>query len=170
MKKKRYSNPYLTGIGLGLVMLIAFWVTGLGLGASGAMMRTVVAVEKTVAPEHVNNNFYLKKYGGEGKSPFKHWLIFEILGVFAGGLISGALSGRIKKETNKGPRINNKKRWLFAFIGGGLFGFGARMARGCTSSVALCGGATLALGSWATMIAIFAGAYLTAWFARKLWI
>ena len=170
MKKKKYSNPYLTGIGLGLVMLIAFWVTGLGLGASGAMMRTVVAVEKIVVPDHVNNNFYLNKYGGEGKSPFKHWLIFEILGVFAGGLISGALSGRIKKETNKGPRITNKKRWVFAFIGGGLFGFGARLARGCTSSVALCGGATLALGSWATMIAIFAGAYMTAWFARKLWI
>lgn len=170
MKKIRYSNPYLAGIGLGLVMLIAFYVTGLGLGASGAMMRTVVAVEKVVVPDHVNNNFYLKKYGGEGKNPFKHWLIFEILGVFAGGLISGGFAGRIKKETNKGPRINNKKRWLFAFIGGGLFGFGARLARGCTSSVALCGGATLALGSWVTMMAIFAGAYMTAWFVRKLWI
>ncbi len=170
MEKKKYSNPYFAGIGLGLVMLVAFYITGLGLGASGAMMRTVVAVEKTISQDHVNENFYLNKYGGEGKNPFKHWLIFEIMGVFAGGLISGAFAGRLKKETNKGHRITVKKRWLFAFLGGGLFGFGARLARGCTSSVALCGGATLALGSWATMIAIFAGAYATAWFVRKLWI
>ncbi|MCK5005382.1 MAG: YeeE/YedE family protein [Candidatus Aminicenantes bacterium] len=170
METKKYSNPYLAGVGLGLVMLIAFWITGLGLGASGAMMRTVVAVEKAVAPDHVNENFYLKKYGGEDKNPFEHWLIFEILGVFAGGIISGAFAGRIKKETNKGPKITIRKRWIFAFIGGGFFGFGARLARGCTSSVALCGGTTMAVGSWVTMIAIFAGAYMAAWFVRKLWI
>ncbi len=170
MKKNIYSNPYLAGIGLGIVMLLAFTIIGTGLGASGAMMRTVVAAEKVVSQEHVDNNFYLAKYGGGEKNPLDFWLIFAILGTFAGGLISGALSGRLKKETNKGPRITNKKRWAFAFIGGALFGIGSKLARGCTSSIALSGGATLDLGSWIIMLCIFAGAYMTAYFVRKLWI
>lgn len=170
MKKEKYLSPYLAGFGLGLVLLAAFFVAGQGLGASGAMMRTVVAVEKTVAPDHVKNNAYLKKYSGGERSPFSDWIVFEIIGVITGGIISGALAGRIKKETNKGPRITNKQRYIFAVIGGALFGFGARMARGCTSGVALSGGATLIVGSWATMMAIFAAAYAAAYFVRKLWI
>jgi hypothetical protein len=35
--------------------------------------------------------------------------------------------------------------------------------------VALTGGATLAVGSWITMLSIFAGAYALAWFVRRLW-
>ena len=46
----------------------------------------------------------------------------------------------------------------------------ARMARGCTSGQALSGGATLAAGSWAVMLAIFASAYLLAYFVRRLWL
>ncbi|MCP4628015.1 MAG: YeeE/YedE family protein, partial [bacterium] len=48
--------------------------------------------------------------------------------------------------------------------------FGAMMARGCTSGQALSGGATLALGSWAFMMAMFAAAYGVAYFFRKQWI
>jgi uncharacterized membrane protein YedE/YeeE len=57
-----------------------------------------------------------------------------------------------------------------AFIGGGLMGYGARMARGCTSGQALSGGAVLSVGSWAFMFAVFAGAYALAYFVRKLWL
>ncbi len=73
MKKNIYSNPYLAGIGLGIVMLLAFTIIGTGLGASGAMMRTVVAAEKVVSQEHVDNNFYLAKYGGGEKNPLDFW-------------------------------------------------------------------------------------------------
>lgn len=169
-KPAPYTNPYLAGILLGIVLLAAFVISGNGLGASGAMMRTVVQAEKVVAPEHVNNNFYLAQYGGGDTNPWKEWLVFETLGVLVGGLVSGALAGRLKIETNKGPRVTNSRRWLYAVIGGALFGYGARLARGCTSGVALSGGATLAAGSWITMFAIFAGAYALAWFVRRLWI
>jgi uncharacterized protein len=168
--KTRYSNPYLAGIGLGLVLLAALVISGRGLGASGAMMRVVVTAEKVVAPDHTAENFYLAQYGGGEGNPLSDWLVFEVLGVLVGGLLSGVLAGRVRRETNHGPRITPRKRWLFALVGGALFGFGARLARGCTSGVALTGGATLAAGSWVTMMAIFAGAYSLAWFARKLWI
>ena len=170
IKQKIYMNPYLAGIGLGMVLLLAFVVSGRGLGASGAMMRTVVQVEKVVSQEHVDNNAYLSSYGGGDRDPWFNWLVFETLGVLFGGLVSGAMAGRIVKETNHGPRIGVRQRWFFALVGGSLFGFGARLARGCTSGVALTGGASMAAGSWVTMLCIFAGAYALAWFLRKLWI
>lgn len=170
MKSKKYLSPYLAGVGLGLVLLASFFISGHGLGASGTITRAIVAVEKAAAPEHVNQNPYLAKYGGGDMNPLKDWYIFEILGVLVGGLVSGVLAGRVKKETNHGPRISPKQRWMFAVIGGALFGFGARLARGCTSGVALSGGASLSLGAWVTMMAIFIGAYGLAYFFRKLWI
>ena len=170
MQPKPYASPYIAGVALGLVLLASFFITGQGLGASGAFQRAVVAVEKSIAPAHVNNNAYLAHYGGGKENPLANWIIFEVLGVLAGGLISGALAGRLRVETNHGPQISDRQRWLFAVIGGAFFGFGSKLARGCTSGVALTGGASLSLGSWATMMAIFAGAYATAYFVRRLWI
>ena len=42
-KSKPYSNPYIVGVGLGLVLLAAYVIMGRGLGASGAM-STLVSV------------------------------------------------------------------------------------------------------------------------------
>lgn len=39
VEPKPYWNSYVAGIGLGLVLLAAFVLTGRGLGASGAMTR-----------------------------------------------------------------------------------------------------------------------------------
>ncbi len=70
---------------------------------------------------------------------------------------------------DKGPRITDRVRVIAAFAGGAVVGFGARLAQGCTSGQALTGGATMALGSWAFMFAVFGGAYALAWFVRRLW-
>ena len=59
---------------------------------------------------------------------------------------------------------------MFAFLGGGIMGIGAKLARGCTSGQALTGGALLNVGSWAFMLAVFAGAYAMAYFIRRQWI
>ena len=75
----------------------------------------------------------------------------------------------MKFETNKGPQISNGTRWIMAFIGGALMGYGARLARGCTSGQALSGGAVLSVASWAFMFAVFAGAYALAYFFRRFW-
>jgi len=170
MEPKKYMNPYVAGIGLGITLLLAFVIVGRGLGASGAMMRITAWLTSVFSADLVANNAYLAKYAGEGINPFRNWLVFEVIGVAVGGLLSGMLAGRIKLITEKGPRISIKMRWAFAFIGGSLMGFGARMAYGCTSGQALTGGATLALGSWAFMFAAFGGGYMMAYFVRRLWI
>lgn len=168
---KPYWNPYLSGIGLGLVLLAAFVIMGRGLGASGAFSSLVAVGVDKVAPSHAQSNHFYEEYLGDGsKNPLKDWLVFEVLGVFVGGFISGALGGRIKKTTEKGENISVRNRLIFAFIGGGLMGFGAKLARGCTSGQALTGGALLNVGSWAFMMMVFAGAYAAAYFLRRQWI
>lgn len=171
VKTKPYSNPYLTGIGLGLVLLAAFVIMGRGLGASGAMSTLVAVGVNTVAPEHAQSNQFYSNYLGDGTAnPLKDWLVFEVLGVLAGGFISGSLAGRVRKGIEKGPKITSKKRLLYAFVGGSLMGIGAKLARGCTSGQALTGGALLNLGSWAFMLMVFAGGYATAYFIRRQWL
>jgi uncharacterized protein len=91
------------------------------------------------------------------------------IGTLLGGFVSGWLNGRLKVETGKGPRITVRKRWFMALIGGAFMGYGARLARGCTSGQALSGGAVLSVGSWAFMLAVFAGGYALAYFVRRLW-
>ncbi|RPI17705.1 MAG: hypothetical protein EHM58_08065, partial [Ignavibacteriae bacterium] len=163
-------NPYLSGIGLGLVLLLAYVIMGRGLGASGAFSSVIATGINSIAPEHASSNHFYSEYIGDGtKSPLKDWLVFEVLGVLAGGFISGALAGRIKRTTEKGPRISVRGRLTYALIGGIIMGFGAKLARGCTSGQALTGGAVLNLGSWAFMMAVFAGGYAMAYFMRRQW-
>lgn len=167
--RKAYVDPYVGGLLLGLVLFMAFFITGEGLGASGGLSRYAVFFEDLLAPTHVDQVPYLLKMAGGALNPLDDWIIFVTAGTMIGGFVSGLFHGRTRWETTKGPHITNRKRWLMALIGGIIFGYGARMARGCTSGQALSGGATLSAGSWTVMFAIFAGAYALAYFMRKLW-
>jgi hypothetical protein len=66
--------------------------------------------------------------------------------------------------------VSRNVRWLFAAIGGALFGIGAQFARGCTSGAALSGMAVLSTAGFVTMMAIFGTGYAVAYFGRKLWL
>ncbi len=168
-KIKPFIHPYRAGIFLGLVLFAAFFITGNGLGASGGLNRILVFVQDLFAPEHVDRTPYLLKMAGGEKNPLDHWIVFMTLGTLVGGFLSGWINGRLRLETHKGPRISVRLRWILAFAGGALMGYGARFARGCTSGQALSGGAVLAAGSWAFMFAVFGGAYALAYFMRKTW-
>ena len=171
MKKRPepYLNPYVAGIFLGVVLFVSYVVFGHGLGASGGIAKIAGAVTETIAPAHIEKNAYLVGLMRDSDHPLDTWLVFEVIGVIIGGFISGFLAGRVRLETCRGPQISNQARWAAALVGGIIAGYGVRIARGCTSSQALSGGAVLSAGSWAFMLAVFAGAYLLAYFVRKLW-
>ena len=103
--KTKYMNPYLAGVLLGLVLLMAFFFSGRGLGASGAVKSVMVASVDVLAPEHTVNSPFYSKYIGEEKSPLKAWLVFEMIGVLVGGFLSGALSGRLKWKVEHFPEM-----------------------------------------------------------------
>ncbi|MCC7137639.1 MAG: YeeE/YedE family protein [Planctomycetes bacterium] len=164
-----YWNPTVGGVVLGVVLFLAYLLTGSGLGASGGIARGVLAVEKAVAPDHVDRSAVLSAWGGGTRDPLDHPLVWGVMGVALGGFVSGRLAGRARIETYSGPRVGRRTRWVLALAGGAVMGFAARLARGCTSGQALSGGAVLAVGSWVFMLAVFAGGYAVAWPLRRLW-
>ncbi|OFY49155.1 MAG: hypothetical protein A2W85_17055 [Bacteroidetes bacterium GWF2_41_31] len=169
--RPKYINPYFGGVLLGLVLLITFYITGRGLGASGAVKSAVVTTVDKVAPDHAEQNTYMKAFITDDHSPMFNWLVFESFGIFIGGLLSGALFGRIKKlRIEKSPSITNKTRLFAAGIGGILFGIGSQFGRGCSSGAALSGTASSSFGGLLVMLLMFGTGYLVAYFFRKLWI
>ncbi len=80
------------------------------------------------------------------------------------------VSDRLSFKLEHGPNITSKARIVGAIVGGFLFTFGAQFGRGCTSGAALSGMAVLSTGGFVTMMAIFGGAYMFAYFFRKLWL
>lgn len=170
MRRPRdYTSPYLAGIGVGLVLLAAYVVMGRGLGASGAFTSMVAAGVEAVAPAHARANGLYAHYLAGG-NPLSDWLVFEILGITVGGLMSALAAGRFRLAVERGPSIDARGRLAYAFGGGLVMGIGAKLARGCTSGQALTGGALLSVGSWLFIVGAFAAGYLAAPLFRREWL
>ena len=89
----------------------------------------LVYIEDIIAPEHVDRTPYLISMAGGDLNPLDSWIVMLTAGTILGGFVSGWINGRVKVETNKGPNISKRTRWVMAFIGGSFMGYGARMAR-----------------------------------------
>ena len=165
-----YLNPYFGGVLLGIILILTFYITGRGLGASGAAKSAVVTTINSAAPEYAKKSHYVSQFISDDVHPMNNWLVFEVIGVFAGAFLSGILYGRLKPKVEHSPKITTRKRLLVALIGGTLFGFGSQVARGCTSGAALSGMAVISFGGIITMMGIFGSAYLFSWIFKKLWI
>jgi uncharacterized membrane protein YedE/YeeE len=175
-----YWNSYAAGVGLGLVLLAALVLTGRGLGASGAMTRMALygaqkaeasARGGTSAEEstRLRRNRYAAQYLTGPGDPLDDFLVYMFVGALLGGFVSGVTARRFRFGIIRGEHTTDRRRLVLAVLGGMISGIGARLARGCTSGQALTGGATLALGSWIFMFAVFGGGYTLAYFLRKEW-
>jgi len=165
----KYSDPYLSGVALGLVLLAAFVFAGRGLGASGAFAATASGTVAAMAPSYAVANPYFERYLARPGGPWREWLLLEIAGVVVGGFVSAALAGRLRRDVERGARVAARTRLAIAFAGGTVMGLGAVLARGCTSGQALTGGAALSVGSWAFMISTFAAGYAVAPALKRAW-
>ncbi len=163
---KALLNPYVAGLLLGATLLAAYLILGTGLGASGAIARLAAHLELQLAPARTLASDY---FGPWGDQPLKYYLVFMVVGVFLGGLVSAFLGRRCTVQIERGVKCAGQKRLLFALSGGILAGFAARLANGCTSGQALSGSALLLTGSLLFLICMFGGGYLTAWFVRRQW-
>ncbi|GJM10248.1 MAG: hypothetical protein DHS20C11_25240 [Lysobacteraceae bacterium] len=166
-----FRNPYLIGIGIGVVLLLAFLLAGRGLGATGAYSTLVAGSVAAVAPDHVEAKAPYQAFLNE-QSNFQldDWLLVEIAGVLIGGLISAVWSGRFSLSIDKGASFGASHRLTYAACGGLLMGLGAKLARGCTSGQGLTGGAMFSTGAWLFIACAFAAAFLAAPWVRKQWI
>ncbi len=161
---KPYINPYVAGVGIGLVLLLAFVIMGRGLGASGAF-SSVIASGLRAGGSSASNPF-LTEYS---TPPWRDWLVFELAGVIVGGVASAFFARRLSWRVERGEHVSNRARMILAFTGGLTMGFGAKLARGCTSGLGLTGGALLSVGSWVFVLTAFAAAYAAAPLLRRTW-
>lgn len=162
-----YAEPHVAGVCLGLVLLACFALTGQGLGASGAFASVASGAVGAVSPETAAHSAYFSSYLQDG-SPWTAWIVVEIIGVLVGAAVSAALAGRTRLPSVRAPRPSAGK--LLACIAGGtLMGIGAALARGCTSGLALSGGAVLSVGAWIFMAALFLAGFIATPLVRGLW-
>ena len=80
----KYINPYLAGVLLGLLILATVYITGRGLGASGAIKSAVVTTANTISHDRTSQNEYMNKFISDDHSPMYNWLVFESLKTWRG--------------------------------------------------------------------------------------
>ncbi len=163
-----YWPPLAAGIALGLTLLLTFALTGNGLGASGFVTRLAAQTSVWIAPAATQANAYFGPFAQAGKI-MASWITWEALGVLIGGFLGALSAGRAHVQIEKGAHVTNARRMALALAGGVLVGFGARLARGCTSGVGLSGGATLAVAGFVFLAGFFLAGFLVTALARRIW-
>jgi uncharacterized membrane protein YedE/YeeE len=161
--RKALWSPYVAGVLLGVVGVLAVWLSDSLLGASGAFESIAGMLGKALAPKTFNI-MYFNFIVPTGIT----WAVILLVGVIIGGAI-GALSSRtwkIRVNTDDaqwkaifGPQT--WKRWLIAFFGAIILEYGAGIAGGCTSGLAISGGMLLAPAAFLFIAAMFASGILT---------
>jgi uncharacterized protein len=127
--KRESWSPYVGGAIIGILSWIAF-LTVAPLGASTSYVRTSGMIEQLFASDHVKSlPYYIKD------APIIDWQWMFVIGVLIGAFISARLSGTLYKRFvpvmwEERFSNNRMKRWIFAFVGGVILMFGARMADG----------------------------------------
>lgn len=162
-----YWNPIIAGFVLGTALFVSFMVAGQGMGASGAFARVTAQLSYLYDSAFASNS-YVSGYLRNGNA-LANWTVVEVFGIFLGGYLSAAFSGRIKQEIGKGENYSTIKRLVFAFIGGMIIAAATRLARGCTSGQALDGASTFSVGAWIFMLATFGAGFLFAPLFKKQW-
>ena len=115
----------------------------------------------------VTNNDYFAKIKTSG-----NWQFLFLTGAFIAGLGISLIKGEFKltlihNNWRKHRGTSNINRIIWAFIGGFVLIFGARMAGGCTSGHILSGGMQLAFSSLTFGVFAFAGLLITGKFFYK---
>jgi len=161
--------PLVAGIALGLVLLMTFLITGHGLGASGFFTRLTAWFGGELIRPATEANSYLGPFLKTAAGPLANWVSWEIVGVMLGALLAAAGGGRFRLRVDGARNVGGASRMAFALAGGVLSGFGARLARGCTSGLGLSGGATLAVAAFLFLIGFFIGGIVIGYLVRKAW-
>lgn len=161
--------PLVAGAALGIVLFGTFLMSGHGLGASGFFARLTAWFGSVIVPAATRANSYLGPYVHGGHNPLPSWISWEIIGLAIGAGVSALAAGRFRLRLDGAPKLGGGGRMAFAVLGGALTGFGARMARGCTSGIGLSGGATLALAGFLFLIGFFVAGIIVSLAVKRLW-
>ncbi|MHB1134912.1 MAG: YeeE/YedE thiosulfate transporter family protein [Chloroflexota bacterium] len=162
LRQPRWS-PYLAGTLLGLVYVFCIALAGILPGASGAF-ENLVGLAATVAAPALAKNTYFSVVMPPGIT----WGVVMLAGIAVGAFISARLGRTFRLAAVPDPQWRRvfgtslAKRWLVAFCGGIVVEYGAGIAGGCTSGLAVGGGLLLAPAAFVFMAGMFASGIPTA--------
>ncbi len=156
-------SPYVGGTALGLLSIGALLFTERLFGASGAFENIGGTLVAMISPELADNMYwnYVMPAG------FSLGVIM-LLGIIVGSMLSALASGTFKWRAVSDDQwiemfgSSRWKRWLALFAGGVLLEYGAGIAGGCTSGLAISGGVQLAPAAYLFIAGMFASGILTA--------
>ena len=154
-------NPFAAGALLGLVVAYSEVFCGRPLAASGAFDKLAAYPGRWLFPT--------SQYYGHVMTPGITWQVWLVIGVLLGSFVSSRLAGEARwrwlPDTQWQERFGpgRARRLVVAFLGAVLVQVGAGIAGGCTSGLAISGGAALAPGAFLFMAGMFAGGIPTAW-------
>lgn len=156
-------SPYVAGALLGIVGILAVVLSNSLLGASGGFENLAGMIGQAVAPKLFDNlyfNFVMP--------PGITWQVVLLIGVFFGGML-GALTSKTLKwrwipEKQWGQIFGSQrwKRWVLAFVGAIILEYGAGIAGGCTSGLAIAGGMLLAPAAFLFIAGMFVSGIVVA--------
>ncbi|NNE91005.1 MAG: YeeE/YedE family protein [Verrucomicrobiales bacterium] len=156
-------NPYLVGIGIGVLSWLAFLLVNKPIGMSTEISKFsgwvvgIFAGSETVA----NNAYWASKTPAFGYSTV--FLIFTAVGAFLSAKLGNDISfEKVPEVWEEYQGGSVAKRMAASFIGGAVLLFGARLAGGCTSGHGISGTMQLALSSWLFFPVMFATGIITA--------
>lgn len=152
-------SPYLAGSLIGVLAWFTFTLSDRPIGASSAYASLAGMIGKLFAKEHTLN---LKYY--QDNPPRLNWEFVFVLSSIGGAFISSYTGGEF--EVRWIPKLWEKVHGtdnyaIYAFIGGILMAFGARLAGGCTSGHGISGTLQLSVASWISLLCFFVGGVIT---------
>jgi len=150
------------GVLLGLVGVLAVWLSDSLLGASGAFENIAGLIGKAVAPQSFDI-MYFNFIMPAGIT----WGVVLLVGIILGGFVGALTSRTFKFRTMDdaqwkrifGPQL--WKRWVLLFVGAIILEYGAGIAGGCTSGLAISGGMLLAPAAFLFIGAMFMSGIVT---------
>jgi uncharacterized membrane protein YedE/YeeE len=123
----------------------------------------VGSLGKALLPGVFNTTFY-----NTVLQPEIGWYVVLLVGIFFGGLLGAWSSGTLKVRWNDDPvwpKVFGHSKWkraLIGFFGAMTVQFGAGIAGGCTSGLAISGGVQLTPSAFLFMAGMFASGIPTA--------
>ena len=157
-------SPYAAGVLLGLTGIFAVVAGNRMLAASGPIATIASTLFNNLTPDAAQSNLYFHYVA----IPGLNWHVVLYAGIVLGGLVGALSSGTFRLRWSDDPAWEKVfgsglwKRLLLGFVGAMILQYGASIAGGCTSGLAISGGMVLAPAAFLFMGGMFASGILVA--------
>jgi hypothetical protein len=165
-EKNSYLNPYISGVLIGLVLLLFYGIVGVEFNGSASALEVVSEVYGVINSNLVSNSEFFTELGlGKGFT----YVSMLAFGLFVGGFISSLANGRINLTVERGGDFSSIIRLFLTMMGGLIVGFSAQLGRGDLLDNLFGGSVVLSTGSLIFVIMALLGSYMFAFLFWRQW-